>query len=179
MEINPTLPDRRAIEKNIDGSSTEYDFVAPSQDILEKLFRELFERHWKEITFGSCVQGAVFEIKLSEPAKKISSRDGYLTVDTGPWHFHLCIGEHKGTQARPTPPELAKHRRATKAAFFRDVDLACGLPRSWGFRLWNGKGEQMITIFFPNPYYNEKSERQEPDWSKLALWERLRKDYAS
>ena len=22
--------------------------------------------------------------------------DGYLTVDTGAWHFHLCVNDHRG-----------------------------------------------------------------------------------
>ena len=32
--------------------------------------------------------------------------DGYLTVDLGTWHFHLCIGEHRATTAAPLPDGL-------------------------------------------------------------------------
>jgi hypothetical protein len=50
---------------------------------------------------------------------------------------------------------------------------------TWGLRLWNGRGEQMVTVLFPSPYYDEEFERlPEPDWSKIALWESLRARYA-
>jgi hypothetical protein len=46
--------------------------------------------------------------------------------------------------------------------------------------MWNGKDEQMITVFFPNPWLDpEKFDYVEtPDWKRLALWMRLRERYA-
>ena len=141
---------------------------------LERLFRELFKEHWREMIFGPCIQGAVFEIRLTEKPQRVALLDGYLTVDTGPWHFHLCIEEHK----HAATPELARHRQASRAAFFRDTREKGAVKGSWGLRLWNGLGEQMITIFFPNPYLTDEQKIcQEPDWSRLALWEQLRETY--
>jgi hypothetical protein len=162
--------------RNPDGSTAEHFDIALTPGRLEKLFRELFEEHWREIIFGPCIQGAVFEIRLTERPKKIAMLDGYLTVDAGPWHFHLCIDKHK----QAATPELARQRQASCAVFFHEIREKGLVKESWGIRLWNGFGEQMITIFFPNPYLtDEQRVCQAPDWSRLALWERLRKIYAA
>ena len=168
--------------ENLDGSKTEYQYMDPSAERMEKLFKDLYENHWKQLRFGPCVPGAVFELVLTEKPK-VTMLDGYLTVDTGPWHFHLCLGEYKGTTAHmktdpKTIAQQAQERRVSKAAFMKNLDSSC-VPRSWGLRFWNGLNEQMITIFLPNPYLNDKLQRQkEPDWSRLELWEKLRKEYA-
>ena len=166
--------ERIATVQNLDGSISEYTDIELVAGRLEQLLRELFEGHWREIIFGSCIQGAVFEICLIEPPKKLTMLDGYLTVDTGPWHFHLCIDEHKDA---PTP-ELAQQRQAARAAFFHDSREQGHVRGSWGLRLWNGLDEQMITLFFPNPYLsNDMKIQKDPDWSRLALWERMRQKY--
>lgn len=162
--------------EDLDGSSQYYEYMEPTEAALLSLMRDLFETHWSTIVFGPCIQGAVFEIRLSGPPQKVSMLDGYLTVDLGPWHFHLCLGEHKGTKANPTPPALANLRRASKAAFFRSMGKSCA-GGSWGFRMWNGAGEQMMTVFFPNPYLDERFKPQKPDWRRLALWNELRAKY--
>ena len=100
--------------------------------------------------------------------------DGYLTVDTGIWHFHLCVNDHRGA---PTA-ELAQVRRVARAAFFRSDGDSCS-PSTWGLRLWNGRGEQMITVLFPNAHFDESWRRlAEPRWEKTALWEDLKRRYA-
>ncbi len=43
--------------------------------------------------------------------------------------------------------------------------------------MWNGAQEQMLTIFFPNPYLSERMKPQKPDWSRLALWNAMRCRY--
>jgi hypothetical protein len=43
--------------------------------------------------------------------------------------------------------------------------------------MWNGIGEQMITIYFPNPYYDKTGMLKEPQMDRLQLWERLRDEY--
>ncbi|MDD3446950.1 MAG: hypothetical protein PHS60_16195, partial [Zavarzinia sp.] len=78
------------------GGKVEIFPLSVAPDFLFELCRFLFEGHWQEIVFGSCVQGAVFEIAVDTPPKKVGVFDGYLTVDFGKWHFHLCIGENKG-----------------------------------------------------------------------------------
>jgi len=38
----------------------------------------------------------------------------------------------------------------------------------------------MITILFPNPHFDAKWQRlREPRWEKTALWQELRRRYAS
>lgn len=167
---------QRTVEKNPDGYEVEYTRFDPDPALVERLLRDLFENHWDKLFFGPCIQGAVFEIRATHPPRRIGMLDGYMTVDLGDWHFHLCIGPHRGTAKNPTPPELARWRRVGKAAFFRYLNRE-GAPTSWGIRLWNGKEEQMLSFFLPNPYYGEDDRFGEPDWSKLALWNQLRETY--
>ena len=74
---------------------------------------------------------------------------------------------------------LARVRRVARAAFFRTDGGTC-VPTSWGLRLWNGRGEQMITVFFPSPFYDAATDtrRREPEWSRTALWEDFRARWA-
>ena len=160
---------------NLDGSTTEYTNIPLTSGRLERLLRELFVEHWREIVFGPCIQGAVFEIRLTEAPRKIAMFDGYLTVDTGAWHLHLCIDENKDAPS----PEIIRQRQTSRAAFFQDSRADGCVRGTWGLRLWNGLGEQMLTVFFPNPYLTDDQHFQkEPDWSRLALWKQLRQKYA-
>jgi hypothetical protein len=164
---------------NVDGSRTEYDDVPTDPATLERFMREVFEQHWDGVTVGPILQGAAYELQYSK-APKVSLSAGYLTVDTGEYHFHLYIGEAPGSASKSVHPELARQRQVSRAAFFRELregGKGC-LPGSWGFRMWNGNGEQMITIFFPNPFFDKQSMLKEPKWENLALWERLRTQYA-
>ena len=166
---------------NLDGSRTEYFAVDATEGTLLTLARELFEDHWQHVIFGPCIEGAVFEGCFSE-RPHLSLLDGYLTVEVGgggSWHFHLCIGPHQGTPGLPTPPALAQWRRCGRAAFFANLDPE-GRPGSWGFRMWNGRDEQMLTVFTPNPWLDPVRRHyvDTPDWSRLDLWMRLRERYA-
>ena len=168
------------VSENLDGTLTELFDIDPSEAILFELLQEIFERHWDRVIFGPCIEGAVFEGRFAA-RPRISLLDGYLTVELGAnesWHFHLCIGPHAGTPSLPTPPELARWRRCGRAAFFRNHDRA-GRPSSWGFRMWNGREEQMLTVFFPNPWLDPDGRRyvDTPDWRRLDLWMRLRERY--
>jgi hypothetical protein len=169
----PAVP-RKVTEP--DGSVSEHFDLPHDEQSLLRLFKLLFEERPTEITFGPCIQGAVFEIHADKPAH-LTMLDGYLTVDFGAWHFHLCIGEHRGTTSNPCPPELAEHRRVKRAELFRSRSRSC-LPVSWGLRLWNGHDEQMITVFLPNPYLDAEGHRpRDPDWSRLQLWDRIRREF--
>jgi hypothetical protein len=158
-----------------DGAALDIFPLKVDERSLEELFRDLFENHWREITFGPLIQGAAFELKAAAPPTRISVFDGYLTVAFGVPHFHICIGEHKGPPRAPTPPELARRRRTAKAYLYRRSNGSC-VPMSWGLRLFNGAGEQQITVLLPNPYLDPESDRRvsRPDWSRLALWDKLR-----
>lgn len=148
-----------------------------AEALLFRLCRDLFENHWRSIRFGVLIQGAAWEIRAPNKPTRISLMDGYLTVDFGPWHFHLCIGEHKGSADHPASPELALHRRTARAELYRHVDDE-GAPTSWGLRLFNGKDEQQMTVYLPNPFLSDDLNiLDKPDWSRLALWDHLRKTY--
>ena len=105
--------------------------------------------------------------------------DGYLTVAFGASHFHLCVGPTKGPRHDPTPPALARRRQTARAELYRRLDRS-GAPTSWGLRLFNGDGEQQVTILLPNPFLSPDREkvRKTPDWSRLALWDELRARWA-
>ena len=149
----------------------------PTEHVLYRLLAELFERHWAQITFGPLIQGAAWEIRATAPPEKLVLHDGYLTVDLGGTHFHLCIGEHRGDPGRETPPDLARKRRTGRAEFFRRINTD-GTPDTWGLRLINGQGEQQLTVLLPNPFVTDDQQfRHQPDWSQLALWDQLRLDH--
>lgn len=164
----------RTVEHDADGTVTEYDDVPVDGDRVERLLTEVFGEHWAHVFAGPVIEGAAYEIRFTT-RPVVSVMDGYLTVDLGPWHFHLCVNDHHGA---PTP-ERARRRRVARAAFFRTDGGSC-VPATWGLRLWNGHGEQMITVYFPNPWLDDDAEPvAQPRWEKTALWEDLRRRYAS
>lgn len=170
----PSQPQRQ-IEP--DGAPVDV-FELPSDEAsLEKLLRGLFTEHWQDITFGPLIQGAAWEMKAAQAPDRIGMMDGYLTVAFGAPHFHICIGEHRGTRASPVSPELAHHRRTARAELYRRISRD-GSPVSWGLRLFNGKGEQQITVLLPNPFLDGDDKiLKTPDWSRLTLWDRLRAEW--
>jgi len=164
---------RRLVDE--DGASLDVFALPADEASLEALLRDLFENRWQEITFGPLIQGAAWEIRAPHAPTHVGTLDGYLTVAFGASHFHLCIGPHQGTRANPTPPTLARHRRTARAELYRRLDRS-GAPVSWGLRLFNGEGEQQVTILLPNPFLSQDGEKvlKSPDWSRLALWDALR-----
>jgi hypothetical protein len=159
-----------------DGSAVEIFPLPTDAASLEALLRDLFETHWDEIVFGPLIQGAAWEFRAPHAPTYVGMLDGYLTVAFGASHFHLCIGPTKGPRHDRTPEALARHRQTARAELYRRLDSASGAPTSWGLRLFNGHGEQQVTIFLPNPFLSPDGEKvlKEPDWSRLALWDTLR-----
>lgn len=157
-------------ENHPDDAVTAYSYFTPTEASMKELAEELFSRNWKRIVVGPCIEGAVFEICFTqEPGVRIS--DGYLTVDLGPWHFHLCVGPHKGSPSE----ELRKMRPVAKVGFFERRGKGCAGGRSWGLRMWNGYGEQMTTVFLPNPRLTDDMQLlKTPDWTRLHLYYELR-----
>jgi hypothetical protein len=50
-----------------------------------------------------------------------------------------------------------------------------GAPRTWMFRMFDGDGAEQRTAVLPNPFLDDDERPlDEPDWSRLALWDRLR-----
>jgi hypothetical protein len=146
---------------------------------LLSLAYDLFVVNWQKVRFGPCIEGAVFELELTSEPEDFAVLDGYLTVvlPPGPQHFHLCIGPTRGLHPHTTPPELSRVRQCSRAAFFRTLSDGC-TPGSWGLRLWNGAGEQMLSVFLPSPYLDDRLKPvRTPDWSRLGLWNDLRARY--
>ena len=169
--LAPPSPQRQ-IEP--DGAPVDVFPLPTDEASLEAILRDLFVEHWQDITFGPLIQGAAWEMKAQQAPDRIGMMDGYLTVAVGAPHFHICIGEHKGTGANPVSPELARHRRTARAELYRRISRD-GTPVSWGLRLFNGRGEQQITVLLPNPFLDaDDNIRPTPDWSRLELWDRLR-----
>ncbi len=172
-----TVPIQTMPQRILEPDGTPLDvFALPvDQASLEALFRDLFENHWREITFGPIIQGAAWEIHADRAPTRIGMLDGYLTVAFGVTHFHICIGETKGSRSKPTPPEVARHRRTARAELYRRIGRTC-VPMSWGLQFFNGAGEQQITVLLPNPFLHPETDKvsKAPDWSRLALWDALR-----
>lgn len=164
---------QREVVEHLDGNVTEYSYFEPSAEAMDKLVKVLFDEHWRDVVVGPCIEGAVFEVRFSEPPK-LTMLDGYLTVNLGPWHFHLCIAEHKGNRS----PELRRKRQVARVALFETRGQRCGGGRSWGVRMWNGFGEQMTTVFLPNPRLSDEFRPlREPNWERLKLWYELREQF--
>jgi hypothetical protein len=164
----------RVVEEEGMGLLEIFPLSTEEADLLA-LFTEIFTEHWQHVRFGTLIQGSVFEVAAPNAPHKISMLDGYLTVDFGSWHFHLCIGPHRGSTRHPVPTGLALHRRTARAELYRIV--ADGAPVSWGLRLFNGAGEQQITVMLPNPFLSDHGILRKPDWNRLLLWDRLRARY--
>jgi hypothetical protein len=94
--------------------------------------------------------------------------DGDRPVDTGAWHFHLRVGDPIGH------PEAARARRVARAALVRATSGPC-VPEGVGPRLWNGLGDQRVTVFFRNPYDGEGRRLREPDDARAAFGTDLRR----
>jgi hypothetical protein len=149
--------------------------VSTAEPELFALIKHAFETYWQTLYFGVLIQGAAWEVKAPGPPRRIGLLDGYVTVDFGAWHFHLCIGETTGVGASPTPPALARHRRCARAELYRLLAPKTGAPTSWGFRMFNGAGEQQMTLFLPNPFLGDDGKPlRPPRWERLACWDDLR-----
>lgn len=160
-----------------EGNGTLEIFELPNDAaFLERFLSDVYNNYWDQIHFGTAVQGAVWEVRAPNTPERISVMDGYLTVDFGHWHFHICIGEHKGTRRAPSSDKLAQHRRTARTELYRR--LRDGKPSSWGFRMFNGGGEQQMTVFLPNPHLTiEQKILREPCFENLAMWDHLRATY--
>ena len=172
--MNTSVTPERIVD--VDGATVEVFALPVDAESLEALMRDVFENHWHEITFGPIIQGAAWEMRAAAAPEKIGMFDGYLTVAFGVPHFHICIGDHKGPHNNRVSPEVAHHRRTSRAELYRRLSSHDKTPVSWGLRLFNGKNEQQITVLLPNPFLHPETDKilKKPDWSRLAMWDKLR-----
>jgi hypothetical protein len=176
MEVATNSKPGRLVEEIGNGKLEIFD-LDTSEAFLTELLTDLFTNYWNGIQFGTLIQGAVYEFKASQAPVKVSSLDGYLTVDFGTWHFHICIGENKGTKRSPISSELAYIRKTSRAELYRRLNPD-GSIGGWGLRLFNGQNENQLTVFLPGPFLSDELKfLKEPDWSRLALWDYLRQKY--
>lgn len=69
-------------------------------------------------------------------------------------------------------------RPVAKVAFFERRGKGCAGGCSWGLRMWNGYGEQMTTVFLPNPRISDDHQvLRVPEWSRLETYYRLRQTF--
>ncbi|MEU8205844.1 hypothetical protein [Streptosporangium sp. NPDC049046] len=155
------------------GTGTLHVWALPTDErTLLSLVTDIFEHHWEHIWFGVIVQGAAWEVAAPNAPERISLYDGYVTVDFGRWHFHLCIGEHTASG-----PELGRIRRCARAELYRSIS-ADGHPVSWGMRMFNGQGDQLMTVLLPNPFLTDRQQILDPpDYDRLIAWDELRAAY--
>jgi hypothetical protein len=147
------------------------------ETFLEEFLTYVFKTYWDQIIFGPIIEGAAYELTCPRAPSRISTFDGYLTVSFDGPHFHLCIGENKGSRESPTPEDLKVRRKPSKAEIFRRLDKK-GAPISWGFEMRNGAGEPMISIFFASPFLSAGDKvSKEPMWDRLAMWRDISQRY--
>lgn len=161
-----------------DGDRALQIWSLPTEEaFLEDFLTYVFSKYWDKVIFGPIIEGAAYELTCPSEPSTIRTFDGYLTVSFGGPHFHLCIGENKGSPKSPTPDALRARRKPSKAQIFRRLDKK-GAPLSWGFEMWNGHGEPMISIFFASPFL-EAGDRMNkvPKWENLAMWRDISQRY--
>ena len=168
MTTAEPLP-RGEIIQQLDGTYELFP-LPTDEDTLRGVLMDCLAE-WEHIRIGMLVPGAVWEIKPPRQPRT-GFLDGYLTVDFEEWHLHLCIGPSKAA-----PPETARLRRTARAELYRRLNPD-QQPTSWGFRLFNGGGQQQITVLLPNPHLDDRQNYTEsPEWERLYLWDRLRAKY--
>ena len=91
--------------------------LAVSEPALLDLLTLVFDQWWEHICFGPLINGAVYELRPPH-RPTLSLLDGYLTIDFGAGHVHLCIGEHRAAPAL-TQRRQCDARRATPAPLGR------------------------------------------------------------
>lgn len=156
-------------------------YLDTSEDSLWTLFKDLFENWWDKIQYGILIQGGVLEFKPPCKPNKLGKLDGYLTAEFGELgHMHLCIGWNSGYKCSPTPTEVSEIRMPSRVELYRKLNNK-GEPTFWSLRTFNSRkpdAEQTLTIYLPNPLLTDDMNYADPpDWTRLQLWDHLRKQY--
>ena len=168
------------VKRQPDGTYCHVYPMAHDEQTLFFFFRDVFAEHWRDIRFGPMLEGATWEMSAPCLPERIDLNDGYLTIDFGTLNFHLCIGGPKGSSNPQYSQQHQKKQCTAQAEFFRLLTQDRSSATGWGFRCFNGLGQQQITIHFPSPFYSLKPTYQKldpPDWSRLEVWNSLRKRF--
>ncbi|MFP4693710.1 MAG: (2Fe-2S) ferredoxin domain-containing protein [Halothece sp.] len=176
-----TPKNQMTTEKTATGSIIEYEEFSTHIDVIGPLLYTLLHDNWEQVQIGHIVQGSVLELEFTEAPHIFTLYDGYLTVVTKGWHIHLCVEDHWGGPHNRTPDDLRERRKISRAAFYRRLNSQ-GKPKTWGIQFWNGAGEQMMTLFLPNPYLGEDDNilpENKAKIEKLSLYQELRDIYVT
>lgn len=154
------------------GNGTLEIFPLPTdEETLVSIVTDVYGTWWEHIHFGIIVPGGAWEVAAPNAPVEIRTSNGYVTVDFGRWHFHLCVGEYTGSGA-----ETGRIRRCHRAELYRR--LKDGTPSGWGLRMFNGEDTQIMTVLLPHPWLTDTQQtRPDPDWSRLDAWDALRARY--
>jgi hypothetical protein len=153
------------------GNFDEWPVRLPPEETL-RVLAELFGLHWRDIRFGILGGGAEWEMRAAHAPRLIPLSDGTITLHFGGWHLHLRVGDRPGLD-RPEP------ERIHALVFFRLLDEERS-PTDWGVAFVNGRGEQQLAVLLPNPVRGEDDRPlPRPDWTRLALWNQLRRRYGA
>lgn len=122
--MSTTSPEPVTVEEH--GRTCHEWELTTDETTLVRLVTIVFEKYWNDIHFGVLVEGAAWEVAAPNAPRSITMFDGYVTVDFGRWHFHLCLGEHTASG-----PELGAIRRLGRALLYRGLG-SDGTPTTWG-----------------------------------------------
>lgn len=160
------------------GRVTEERWPVPLEEAwLQAFLTDMFDNHYRDLCFGPIIEGAAYEMRPPGKPERISLNDGYLTVFYGTGgHFHLCIGRNEGA-LKSGGEALAARRRPGSAEIVRSLDRD-GDPIMWSFRMKNGAGDPMLSLFFPSPFITADDRLAEaPDWARLSTWDHVRETW--
>lgn len=154
----PARTDPPVIDAPGGGREQRWPLPVDEKSLLD-IVHLLFEQFWDDIWFGVIVEGAAWEVAAPNAPEKISMYDGYVTVDFGRWHFHLCIGEHTASG-----PELGRLRRCTRAALYRSLDST--RPGVLGAAVVQRPGRAAHDRPAPNPFLTRTQQlTPQPIWA--------------
>lgn len=178
MQQHPAINSEPRFEKLEGGERALQSWALPTEErFLEEFLSYIFTVYWDKLVFGPIIEGAAYEFTCPCAPTTCRLFDGYLTIAFGGPHFHLCIGENKGPPRDPTAEDLKVRRKPSKAQIFRRLDKD-GAPISWGFDMWNGQGEPMISIYFASPFLEAGDKViREPKWENLKMWRDISQRY--
>ena len=105
---------------------------------------------------------------------RIRLLDGCLAVAFGVTHFHVCIGENKGSRAQAdvsrtcTAQTHVARRALSPAKHELRADVGMAIVRMRRRTADHRAAAQSL------PRRGDGQSPEEPDWSRLALWDKLR-----
>ena len=121
---------------------------------LERLIRDLTSPDRMLWVIGG---GEVVSENTGKDMKEPAVADGYITVASDSWHFHMKLDSVTGVQF----VEAEDH----------------GIPFLYYVRFSDAEEETLLRVYFPNPYLDDNEEPTEFQPERLKLFEDYRDRY--